>query len=221
MLNMEQLPIHVAVVEDNGFLIEAILDKLEYSEQIKVSWVARHGAACATALEKDHNLQVVLMDIEMPKVDGIEATRSLKLKFPQIKVIMLTVFDDDDKIFRAIQAGADGYLLKEITAPALFEGICDVLAGGAAMTPSIALKTLRLLRDPSSIPDTPVDDVKLSSREIDVLEQLAQGLTYQAAADNLYISPHTVRKHVENLYGKLRVHNKLHAIAEAKKRNLI
>lgn len=213
--------IHIAVVEDNGFLVEAILDKLEFSKEVKVAWVARDGAECARKLEQDHHLDLVLMDIEMPRVDGIEATGALKAKFPQIKVVMLTAFDDDDKIFRAIQAGADGYLLKEVKANDLIDGIRDVLAGGAAMTPSIAMKTLRLLRNPNSVESEIIDEVVLTDREIAVLEQLAQGLTYQATAENLFISPHTVRKHVENLYGKLQVHNKLQAVAEAKKRKLL
>ena len=214
--------IFVAVVEDNGFLIEAILEKLEIAkEELEVAWVARDGAECARKLKQDHHLHVVLMDIEMPKVNGIEATAALKAKYPHLKVVMLTAFDDDEKIFRAIQSGADGYLLKEVKASELIEGIRDVIAGGAVMTPSIAMKTLRLLRNPISADEKPIDDVVLTDREVAVLEQLAQGLTYQATADNLFISPHTVRKHVENLYGKLQVHNKLQAVAEAKKRKLL
>ena len=216
--------ITLAIAEDNGFLIAAIREKLDFAEDLRIAWTARDGRAFAERLQEDANIDLVLMDIEMPHVNGIEATRALKAKHPQIKVVMLTAFDDDELIFQAIRAGADGYLLKETKAGELIAGIRATLEGGAAMTPSIAMKTLRLLRDP--LPEeaaaTPAEreEVELSQREIEVLEQLAQGLTYQAVAANLFISPHTVRKHVERLYGKLQVHNKMAAVAEGRRRRL-
>src|SRR5690606_982393 len=146
----------------------------------------------------------------------------IKQKYPHIKVIMLTVFDNDENIFNAIKAGADGYLLKEIDPESLYNGIKDTLNGGAAMNPSIALKTLKLLRNPIDI-ENPVEKevISLSSSEIDVLEQLAAGLSYTVIADNLFLSPSTIRKHIENIYKKLQVHNKLEAVQKAKRHNLI
>jgi DNA-binding NarL/FixJ family response regulator len=162
------------------------------------------------------------MDIEMPKMNGIEATEIVKQKYPQIKIIMLTVFDNDENIFNAIKAGADGYLLKEVNPKDLHQGILDTMNGGATMTPSIAMKTLKLFRNPIDF-ETVVncDDIKLTIREVEVLEQLSKGLKYNAIAENLFLSVGTIRKHVENIYTKLQVHNKLEAIQKAKNNNLI
>jgi DNA-binding NarL/FixJ family response regulator len=135
---------------------------------------------------------------------------------------MLTVFDNDENIFNAIKAGADGYLLKEVEPKTLYEGIIDTLNGGAAMNPSIALKTLKLLRNPIDLDNKKEEEIiKLSSREITVLEQLSKGLNYINIAENLFLSPATVRKHIENIYTKLQVHNKLEAVQKAKRNNLI
>lgn len=135
---------------------------------------------------------------------------------------MLTVFDNDENIFNAIKAGADGYLLKEVNPKDLHQGILDTMNGGATMTPSIAMKTLKLFRNPidfESVGDC--DDIKLTAREVEVLEQLSKGLKYNAIAENLFLSIGTIRKHVENIYAKLQVHNKLEAIQKAKNNNLI
>jgi len=162
------------------------------------------------------------MDIEMPKLDGIGATEIIKQKFPHIKIIMLTVFDNDANIFNAIKAGADGYLLKEVSPDELKKGILETLNGGATMTPSIAMKTLNLFRNPTLIEPSTIDEnIKLTTREIEVLEQLSKGLKYDAIANNLILSSGTIRKHVENIYNKLKVHNKLEAIQKAKNNNLI
>jgi len=135
---------------------------------------------------------------------------------------MLTVFDNDENIFNAIKAGADGYLLKEINAKDLHDGIIDTLNGGAAMNPSIALKTLKLLRNPIDLENQQEqEDIKLTKREIDVLEQLSKGLSYNLIAENLILSTGTIRKHIENIYRKLQVHNKLEAVQKAKNNNLI
>ena len=135
---------------------------------------------------------------------------------------MLTVFDNDENIFNAIKAGADGYLLKEINPENLHKGIIETLNGGAAMNPSIALKTLKLLRNPFEIENKQEqEEIKLSEREIEVLEQLSKGLSYKLIAKNLILASGTIRKHVENIYRKLQVHNKLEAVQKAKQNNLI
>ncbi|PJC63143.1 MAG: DNA-binding response regulator, partial [Flavobacteriales bacterium CG_4_9_14_0_2_um_filter_32_27] len=146
-----------------------------------------------------------------------------KNRYPQLKIIMLTVFDDDDNIFNSIKAGADGYLLKETNPEELHSGILQVLAGGAAMTPSVALKTLNLLRFPEKLTKDKiqVEEISLSKRETEILEQLSKGLNYQLIAENLFISPPTVRKHIENIYKKLQVHNKMEAVQKAMKHNII
>jgi DNA-binding NarL/FixJ family response regulator len=162
------------------------------------------------------------MDIEMPKMNGIEATFQVKQRFPHIKIIMLTVFDNDENIFRAIKAGADGYLLKETNPEELYRAITETMNGGASMTPSIALKTLRMFREPVDFSrTTETGEIKLTTRETEVLEQLSTGLKYEQIAANLIISTGTVRKHIENIYAKLQVCNKLEAIRKAKENNLI
>ncbi len=214
--------INIAIVDDNSFLISAIKDKLSFYEEIIVKTTASNGHEIVDNMEVEKHIQLILMDIEMPVKNGIAATLKIKQKWPHIKIIMLTVFDNDENIFNAIKAGADGYLLKDIEPQKLYNGILETLKGGAAMTPSIALRTLNLLRTPL-LPDTNKieETVQLSNREVEVLEQLATGLTYTVIADNLFISPSTVRRHIENIYKKLQVHSKIEAIQLAKKKRII
>ncbi|HMQ43060.1 response regulator [Mariniflexile maritimum] len=214
--------IKIAIVDDNSFLINAVKEKLSFFDDLNVRFSALNGSDLLVKLEENHNLDVILMDIEMPVLNGIETTEFVKQKYPHIKIIMLTVFDNDENIFNAIKAGADGYLLKEINAKDLHNGIVETLNGGAAMNPSIALKTLKLLRNPIDFNcKENQEDVKLSDREIQVLEQLSKGLSYNLIADNLFLSSGTIRKHIENIYKKLQVHNKLEAVEKAKRNNLI
>ncbi|SEP79943.1 response regulator [Flavobacterium urocaniciphilum] len=212
--------IKIAIVDDNTFLQKAIQEKLSFFNEIEIKFTAVEGVDLMQKLDKNHNIDLILMDIEMPKMNGIEATELVKNKFPHIKIIMLTVFDNDENIFKAIKAGADGYFLKEVNPQELFNGIQDTLAGGAAMTPSIALKTLKLLREPIVF-ESENEDIVLTTREIEVLEQLSKGLKYQVIAENLFLSVGTIRKHVENIYNKLQVHNKLEAVQKAKNNKLI
>jgi DNA-binding NarL/FixJ family response regulator len=214
--------IKIAITDDNSFLIKSTQEKLSFFDDFDIKFSAFDGKNCIEKLEKNHNIDLILMDIEMPVMNGIEATQIIKNRYPQIKIIMLTVFDNDENIFNAIKAGADGYLLKEINPKDLQQGILDTLNGGATMTPSIAMKTLRLFREPVNFENTSIKhEVNLTSREIEVLEQLSKGLKYNDIAENLFLSAGTVRKHVENIYTKLKVHNKLEAIAKAKNANLI
>ncbi len=217
-----QKAIKTVIVDDNTFLIKAIQEKLSFFDDIQIKFTALDGSDLLTKISNNHNIDVILMDIDMPVLNGIEATEIIKNKYPHIKVIMLTVFDNDENIFNAIKAGADGYLLKEVEPKTLYEGIIDTLNGGAAMNPSIALKTLKLLRNPIDLDNKKEEEIiKLSAREIDVLEQLSKGLNYINIAENLFLSPATVRKHIENIYTKLQVHNKLEAVQKAKKNKLI
>ncbi|MBB3124574.1 MULTISPECIES: response regulator transcription factor [Mesoflavibacter] len=211
----------IAIIDDNSFLISSIKEKLSFFEEIQVKYTANNGADLLEKLDKDHNLDALLMDIEMPVLNGIETTLAVKQKYPQIKIIMLTVFDNDENIFNAIKAGADGYLLKDVNPHELFNGIVDTLNGGAAMNPSIALKTLKLLRNPVDFKDVSKEEINLTNREVEVLEQLSKGLSYKVIADNLFLSPSTVRKHIENIYSKLQVHSKLEAVQKARRNNLI
>ena len=216
------MKIKTAIVDDNSFLITAIKEKLSFFDAIDIKFTALNGAELLEKLQDNHNIDIILMDIEMPVLNGIETTELVKQKYPHIKIIMLTVFDNDENIFNAIKAGADGYLLKEVNPKDLNSGMIETLNGGAAMNPSIALKTLKLLRNPLQIQNQKdKEDITLTIRETEVLEQLSKGLSYNAIADNLIVSAGTVRKHIENIYKKLQVHNKLEAVQKAKKNNLI
>ena len=217
------MKIKVAITEDNDFLAKSIKEKLElFSEDVEYKFMARDGNDLIKKLEDDNTVDVILMDIEMPVMDGIRATELVKEKYPSIKVIMLTVFDDDDKIFRSIQKGAMGYLLKDERAYKIIESIQIINSGGAAMSPSIAAKSLALLRN-IELPATNVDDKEfsLTKREVEVLEKLSVGESYTQIAEKLFISPSTVRKHIENIYYKLQVHNKIQAVELAKKHKII
>ena len=214
--------LNLSIVDDNSFLINAIKEKLSFFDDINIKHTATNGSELLQNLEANHNLDLILMDIEMPVLNGIETTQMVKQKYPHIKIVMLTAFDNDENIFNAIQAGADGYLLKEIDPKALYDGILETMNGGAAMNPSIAMKTLKLLRNPTHIQNlSDQEQIELSKRETEVLEQLSKGLSYTAIADNLFLSPSTVRKHIENIYKKLQVHSKIEAVQKAKRHNII
>ena len=216
------MEIRIAIADDNSFLISAVKEKLSFFQDLRAKFTATNGKELIEKLNADQHIDLILMDIEMPEMDGIQATEIIKNTYPQIKIIMLTVFDNDENIFNAIKAGADGYLLKEINAKDLHDGIVDTLNGGAAMNPSIALKTLKLLRNPIAIENKEEqEDIKLTNREVEVLEQLSKGLSYNLIAENLILSTGTIRKHIENIYRKLQVHNKIEAVQKARRNNLI
>lgn len=214
--------IRVVLADDNRLMQQTIEEKLSFYTDIELKFKAVNGEDLLARVEKNPRIDLILMDIEMPKMNGIDATFEVKQRFPHIKIIMLTVFDNDENIFRAIKAGADGYLLKETNPGELYRAITETMNGGASMTPSIALKTLRMFREPVDFSRTTEnDEIKLTTRETEVLEQLSTGLKYEQIASNLIISTGTVRKHIENIYTKLQVCNKLEAIRKAKDNNLI
>lgn len=214
--------IRLVLADDNRLMQQAVGEKLSFYADIELKYKAVNGEDLLDKLEKNSRIDLILMDIEMPKMNGIEATFMVKQRFPHIKIIMLTVFDNDENIFRAIKAGADGYLLKETNPGELYRAITETMNGGASMTPSIALKTLRMFREPVDFSHkTETDEIKLTVRETEVLEQLSTGIKYEQIAANLIISTGTVRKHIENIYAKLQVCNKLEAIRKARENRLI
>ena len=212
----------IAIAEDNTPLANALVEKLSFfKEDLHYVFRARDGKELVEKLQQNHEIDLILMDIKMPNMNGIEATQIIKKRFPAIKIVMITVFDDDDNILQSIQSGANGYLLKEATADELHKGIVDVMKGGATMTPSIAMKTLKILQTAEVPQYVENEEIKLSKREKEVLEQLSKGLGYQVIAEKLFVSPSTIRKHIENIYKKLQVHNKIEAIEKARKHRLL
>lgn len=213
----------VAIVDDNALLAGQLKENLQASGTVDVLFTAPNGEAALQALQQCRKLpQVILMDIEMPVMDGIEAT-SIITTNTQIKILVLTVFDTDEKVFDAIKAGASGYLLKDSKPHRILTAIEDVLLGGAPMTPHIAAKTLELLRikTASTRQEKQPEDYKLSDRETEVLLLLVNGKSYQQIANELFISHGTVRKHVENIYEKLHVNNKAQAVSLAYKQKWV
>lgn len=215
------MKITVGLVEDNAQLIQSVSRNLSCFDSIELLFVARNGNELMHKLETQQPA-VLLMDIHMPEMNGIEAARLVSEKYPGIRILMHTVFDTEDKIFDSIVAGATGYLLKDSPPSALIAAIEEVLEGGAPMSPSIARKALQLLRAaPLPEPAAQTETFDLTKRELEILEKIAEGQNYQQIADVLFVSPKTVRKHIENIYRKLQVHNKMEAVQKAKKNRLL
>jgi DNA-binding NarL/FixJ family response regulator len=212
----------IGIVDDNSFLISSTKEKLSIFEDLEISFSALNGEEAINMIKDQLPLDIILMDIEMPVMDGIQATNRIKHLYPQIKIVILTVFDNDENIFNAIKAGADGYLLKDVNPRDMYQGLIDTMEGGAAMSPSIAKKTLNLLRNPDElILKQSSDEITLSNREIEVLEQLSKGLKNKQVANNLFISPGTVKKHVDHIYSKLHAHNRVELMIKARNHGFI
>ncbi len=214
------MTIRVAIAEDNSLVLKSLIERLQVHSDIHIKHTAPNGQVLIDKLEEDPLVDLVLMDLQMPQLNGIETTRHLARRWPQIRILVVTMFDDDENIFHAIMAGASGYLLKEDSEAILYRGIVDTLKGGAAMSPGIALKVLRLIRKPFN-PGQVTQDFGLTSREIEILNQLKSGLTNERIAANLNISYFTVRKHIENIYRKMKVNNRTEAVHKASDNNLL
>lgn len=161
---------------------------------------------------------VVLMDIDMPGINGISAVGSIREKYTELPVIMLTSFDEDDKVYQSICAGAMGYLLKNTLPPKLIEAVTEVYQGGAPMTPSIARKVMLHFQQPAA-PTS--NEYNLSDREKEVLAQLVKGLSLKMIADELFVSRETVKTHIKNIYAKLHVSCAAEAVAKTLKQRLL
>lgn len=176
---------------------------------------------CEKAVEKVELLKpdVVLMDVDMPKVNGLEGLSALRNQFPQLKILMQTVFEEDEKVFACICGGADGYILKKASPIEMLSAIEDVMNGGAPMTPSIARKVLKLA---SLQPlQTPQASFNLSDRELEVLGLLVKGMSYKMIGARLFISTPTVNSHIRKIYEKLQVHSVSAAVAIAVEKRLV
>ncbi len=177
---------------------------------------------CREAVQKIAELQpdVVLMDIDMPYMNGIEGVKKIRTQYPDLKILMQTVLEDDEKVFAAVCAGADGYILKQTPPIKLMEAIGEVMDGGAPMTPGIAKKVLQLLSK-KQVTSPANESTLLSKREIEILNLLAKGYRYKMIAEELFISNPTVASHVASIYAKLKVHNVGAAIAAGVKEGLV
>ena len=167
----------------------------------------------------DTKPDVVLMDIEMPGMNGIEAVKILKPQFPGIKILMETIFEDDEKVFHSICNGAEGYILKNTPPSQILEAIREIHEGGAPMTPSIASKVLAMFK--SGISFSKDESYNLTDREMEVLKYLVDGMSYKLIAEKCFVSIDTVSSHVKNIYKKLQVHSKSEAVAKAIKGRIV
>ena len=223
------MKISVGIVDDKSQNLLSFTERLNFSDDIAVSLTASSGSEFLAQMKKlsfrSHPL-VILMDIAMPNLDGIETVRTAKLLYPHVHFLMLTVFDDDDKLFEAIKAGADGYLLKNEKLTAIIDCVVQLSeTGSAPMSPRIARKTLDLLIK-ASLPgaenkSTEKKDYALSDRETEILKLTVDGYGYKMIAEKLFLSSHTVRKHIANIYNKLHVSSKAQAIKIATNNKLI
>ena len=204
-------PVRVVLIEDERELRDGLRALIELTP----------GLCCAGSFRSfeealrliDHSdARIVLTDIGLPGIDGIEGTHVLRQKFPDLLIIVLTVHDEDDKIFRALCAGANGYLLKDTPPTRIIEAINDVLAGGAPMSPDVARRVVDLFRT-FRPPDHA--DYRLTDQEMRVLKMLVEGHHYKTAAAELGITTSTVSFHLKNIYEKLHVHSKTEAVAKA------
>jgi DNA-binding NarL/FixJ family response regulator len=202
--------ISVAIIEDNialGAALKKIVNDMTGCECCGV-W---HTAEEALKAIPIYQPQVALMDIHLPGMDGIQATRELKARIPTLQIVILTVHRDHDKIFNALEAGASGYLLKRDSWADLSHSIKEVLAGGAPMSPEIARRVIAMLNQPAKTPEPSKTPLPLSAREIEVLELICKGLGNKEIADKLNVSTETIRSHLKRIYEKLHVHSRTEA----------
>lgn len=206
------MEIRVAIFEDNNTLRESLEQLINNSEDMVCTGAFPDADKLVYRIQQA-GPDVVLMDINMPGISGIEAVKIIKEKFPHIHILMLTVFDHNDKIFASVCAGASGYLLKKTTPQKISEAIRETYAGGAPMSPSVSSKVLRMFRVQNK--NEKNEFIDLSDREREILSLLVKGNSYKAVATACFISIDTVSTHVRHIYEKLHVHSKSEAVAKA------
>lgn len=208
------MKIRVAIFEDNQSRRDSLQLLLQSDERFEFAGAYSDGNNAAYHVEQTKP-DVVLMDIQMPGVNGIEAVKQIKQQRPEVKIIMQTVFEDDDKVFASLRAGADGYILKKAEPQKIKEAISDVHEGGSPITPGIAAKVIRFFNQLPKDQISSTVDFDLTDREKQILRLLSNGLAYKMIADECGISLFTVKAHIRKIYEKMQVHSATEAIAKA------
>ena len=212
-------PITVWIVEDDEQYRQPLAFLLNHSADMRC---AKTFVDCEAALKQAKNLKeqdvpdIILLDINLPGLSGIEGIGQLKALLPQVGIVMLTIIDDADTIFEALRAGASGYLLKNASVDQITTAIREARQGGTLMPAPVASKVFSFFTQPP-----PQTDYGLTSREKEVLQEMSQGYTKSEIAERLYVSRHTVNAHIRNIYEKLHVHSGIEAVAKAIRERLI
>jgi DNA-binding NarL/FixJ family response regulator len=209
--------IKVAIIEDQRKFREYLAALIDGSPGFRCTGSFRSMEEALDRIIAEHH-DVVLVDIGLPGMDGIQGIRILKERFPKLIMLMHTVYDGDERIFDALCAGASGYLLKKTSPVRLLESLREAMAGGAPMTPEVAHQVIRLFREIRP-PETP--DEQLTPHEVRLLEMLSEGHNYETAAAELGVTTHTISFHLQRIYEKLHVHSKTEAVAKALRNRLI
>ena len=220
--------IRVAVVDDKANNRKVITDKLSVNSFFAVAFQAVNGEDFLVKMKdlpEEDQPHIVLMDLEMPEIDGVSAIGTASSLYPAVKFVVVTIFDDDDKIFRAIRAGACGYLLKEESGQVLSDMLLNLWESGAGpISPSIAYKILQMVQQPATVKtakEQQVNIFQLSEREKEILQLLSKGMEYKEIGAAIFISPNTVKKHCISIYQKLHVNSKVQALRIAYAKGLI
>lgn len=204
----------VLLFEDNPLLRESISSLLYSRRDFKLAGAFENALAVKDHIQ-DHKPDLILMDIDMPGITGIEAVRIVRALNTRVPIIMLTVFDDNTHVLEAIRAGASGYLLKKHLSDKLFDSIDEVLAGGAPMSPTVARMVI------ASLQQKPANEYQLTVREKEILTSLSKGNSYKLIAAEFDISIDTVRSHIKKIYEKLHVHSQTEAVSKAINEKLV
>ena len=215
---MSNVPIKVAVFDDNAYRRESLCMLINSSPKMNCTGTFFDCSNVIADVRKSAP-DVVLMDIDMPNVNGIEGVKLIRINFPKVQVLMQTVFEDDDKIFASICAGASGYILKKSSPAQLLQAIEDVHNGDAAMTASIAKKVLTAFQKNVFYENN--QEISLTPREKEVLSYLVKGYSHKMVASACELSIHTVNTHIKKIYEKLHVNSKSEAVARAFKDRIL
>ncbi|HEY2726234.1 MAG TPA: response regulator transcription factor [Parafilimonas sp.] len=207
--------IKVGIIEDNNTLRNSLTHLFNHTESMQCV-VSLNNLLHVISEIKKTMPDIILMDIGLPNISGIEGVKMVKENFPDIQVMMFTVFEDDEKIFDAIRVGASGYLLKKTPPEEITGAVRELYNGGAPMSASIARKVIKSFHVP---PANNVEEYRLTSREKEILYALVDGLSYKKIANKFIVSISTIRTHICNIYHKLHVNSKAEAVAKILKRN--